>query len=109
MMSMYSGIQLKMLSTLCFMFIKHLNSGILFVNTADVCIRVLTDALAVLRITARCAAYRKLSILVKALPKLMLYGKYGTQRVVLKQNIALSFALCYTLSFTHSFCIIFFT
>ena len=45
------------------MFIKHLNSGILFVNTTPV--RVLTDVLVVLHITARYAAYRKLSILVK--------------------------------------------
>ena len=94
MMSMYSGIQLKVLSSLCFMFIKHLNSGILL-STQHMYVRVLTDVLVVLRITVSYAAYGKLSILVKALPKLMLYGKYGTQRVVLKQNIALSFALCY--------------
>ena len=43
-------------------------------------------------IIARYAAYGKFSILVKALPKLILYGKYGTQRVVLRRNIALGFA-----------------
>ena len=32
---------------------------------------------------------------VKALPKLVLYEKYGNQRVVLRRNIALSFTLCY--------------
>ena len=64
-MSMYSGIQLKVPSSLCFMFIKHLNSGILFVNTTHV--HVLTDALVVLRMTARYVAYRKLSILVCSL------------------------------------------
>ena len=41
---------------------------------------------------ARYATYKKFPVLVKALPKLMLYGKYGTQRVVLGQNIALGFA-----------------
>ena len=41
--NVYSGIQFKELSSLCFMFIKRLNSGILFVNTTHV--RVLTDAL----------------------------------------------------------------
>ena len=83
------------------MFIKHLNSGILFVNITLV--RILTAAL---RMTARSAAYGKLSILVKALPKLMLYGKYGTQRVVLKQNIA---PIVLYLSLTHSFYTIFST
>ena len=102
--NVYSGIQLKELSSLCFMFIKHLNSGILFLNTTHV--RVLTDVLVVLRIIARYAAYRKLSLLVKALPKLVLYGKYGTQRVVLKQNIAL---IVLYLSLTHSFRTIFST
>ena len=86
------------------MFIKHLNTGIFFLNTTHV--RVLTDALVVLRIIARYAAYRKLSLLVKALPKLVLYGKYGTQRVVLKQNIAL---IVLYLSLTHSFRTIFST
>ena len=32
---------------------------------------------------------------VKALPMLVLYGKYGIQRVLSRRNIALSFALCY--------------
>ena len=44
---------------------------------------------------AQYAAYRNFSVPVKALPKLVLYGKYGTQSKVLKQNIALSFVLCY--------------
>ena len=44
-------------------------------------------------------------ILVEALPKLMLYGKYGTQRVVSRRNIAV--VILY-LSLTHSFmCLIF--
>ena len=34
---------------------------------------------------AKYAVYGKFSILVKALPKLVLYRKYGTQRVVLRQ------------------------
>ena len=41
------------------------------------------------------AAYRKFSIQVKTLPKLVLYGKYGTQIVVSKQNIAPGFPSCY--------------
>ena len=36
-------------------------------------------------------AYRKFSIPVKALHKLVLYGKYWTQRVFLRRNIALGF------------------
>ena len=56
--------------------------------------------------TARYAAYGKVSILVKALPKLVLYRKYGTQKVVLKQNIAL---IVLYLSLTHSFHTIFST
>ena len=44
---------------------------------------------------AWCEAYRKFSVLVKALPMFVLYGEYGTQRVVPRINIALGFALCY--------------
>ena len=32
---------------------------------------------------------------VKALPMLVLYGKYGIQRMISRRNIVLSFALCY--------------
>ena len=39
--------------------------------------------------------YALSNIQVKALPWLVLYGKYGTQRVALRQNIALGFASCY--------------
>ena len=38
------------------------------------------------------AAYRKFSIPVKVFPKLVLYGKYGIERVILRQNIACGFA-----------------
>ena len=51
----------------------------------------------------RYAIYKKFSIQVKALPKLLQYEKYGTQKVVLGQNIALSFTSCYIcLSPSHS-------
>ena len=41
------------------------------------------------------ASHKKFSIPVKALPKFMLYVKYGTKSVVSRPNIALSFTLCY--------------
>ena len=54
--------------------------------------------------------YALSNIQVKALPWLVLYGKYGTQRVAFRQNIALGFASCYIyiyiyiyLSLAHSF------
>ena len=45
-------------------------------------------------VMVRYAIRRKFSV-VKVFPKLVLYGKYSNQRVVLRQNIALGFALCY--------------
>ena len=87
--SRHSGIQIKLLSTLCFL--KHLKNGILFVHMPHACI--LMDTLAVRKV--QCAAYKKFFIQVIALPKLMLCGKYGTQRVVLRWNIPHGFILCY--------------
>ena len=70
-MSMYSGIQLKVPSSLCFMFIKHLNSGILFVNTTP-CTRPYGCASSSTYDSKVCSLWETLYTIVKALPKLML-------------------------------------
>ena len=99
----HSGIQIKTPSSLCFL--KHLKSGIPFVCMTQA--HVLMDMLAVRM--ARYTAYRKFSIQVKALPKLVLHRKCGTQRVVSRQNIGLGFTLCYTCPLSTVFCAIFST
>ena len=62
--------------------------------------RVLMDTLVAI---GYIIAYGKSYILVEAMPKLVLYGKYDTQRVVLRQNIVLGFALWLYLFLTQSF------
>ena len=85
----HSGIVIEVLSPLCFL--KHLKNEILFICITHACI--LMDMLAVWMV--QYASRRKFSIPVKALPKLMLYIKYGTQRVVSRPNIAQGEAECY--------------
>ena len=65
----------------------------LFDSITHACVH--TDTLVYSSIIARYAAYRKFSIIGKTLPKLILYGKYGTQRMGSRKNIALGFASCY--------------
>ena len=62
----HSSIEIEELSPLCFL--KHMKNEIFFVCITHAC--VLTDTLAVQM--AWYASYKKLSVLVKALPKLVL-------------------------------------
>ena len=110
---MYSGIQIKAPSNVCF--INHLKSRILFVYVTHA--HVLMSMLVALYIAnSKICNLRKICMQVKTLPKLMLYGKYGTQRVsrqnialgqrvISRQNIALSFAsyyICLSLTLLHA-------
>ena len=75
-MSKHCGVEIEALSTLCLLIL--LKSGIIIIHINMH--RFLQNMLGVRMVWY--AAYWKFSIPVKALPKLVLYGKHGTQRVV---------------------------
>ena len=72
-MSKYSSIETKALSSFAFLKIKEQNTF----SPQNTCM-LLMNMLAILM--AWYAAYRKLFILVEALPKLMPYEEYGNQQ-----------------------------
>ena len=76
MMSVYFDIQIKASYSLCFM--KHLKSGKVY-SQNNTCTHHYGDTSK--SIIARYAMYVKFSI--EPLPKLVLYQKYSTERVVL--------------------------
>lgn len=73
-MSRYSGIQINVLSSLCLL--KQLKSGIPYPHNTCTHSYGYTSS----SIMVRYVAYRKFSVQVEALPKIMLYEIYSTQK-----------------------------